>query len=51
LVATASAVAVFVTLELMAGYWRRSFPYQGATSEVYWSHVVGDESLPARYLP
>ena len=51
LVAAASAVAVFVTLELMAGYWRRSFPYQGATSQTYWSHVVGEDSLPARCLP
>ena len=51
LVAAASAVAVFVTLELMAGYWRRTFPYQGATSEVYWSHVAGEESLAARWIP
>jgi len=50
-VAGASALAVFVTLELMAGYWRRSFPYQGATAAVYWSHVVGDESLVAATIP
>ena len=43
-----SVLAVFVTVELMAGYWRRSYPYQGATAEDYWSHVVGAESLLAR---
>ncbi len=47
----ASAVAVFVTLELMAGYWRRTLPYQGNTPEIYWSHVAGDESLVAAWVP
>jgi hypothetical protein len=43
----ASAVSVCVTLELMAGYWRRTLPYQGSTRAAYWSHVTGEQSLLA----
>jgi hypothetical protein len=45
-----SFVCVFATLELMVGYWTRTFPWQGAIPEIYWSHVLGPRSLPARAL-
>jgi hypothetical protein len=31
----------------MAGYWRRTLPYQGSTRAAYWSHVTGEQSLLA----
>lgn len=40
-VTAVSAVAVFVTLELMTGYWRGTIPFQHTTSSLYWSHVFG----------
>jgi len=42
--------SVFVTIELMVGYWSGTFPYSGAIAEIYWSHLVGPRSLPARVV-
>ena len=35
-----AALAVFVTVEVMRGYWAGSFPFEGATGPVYWRHVL-----------
>jgi hypothetical protein len=40
-----SLVAVFVTIELMLGYWSWTLPIAGTTRLVYWSHVIGKHSL------
>ncbi len=42
--------SALVTVQLMAGYWGGSFPYEGAIPEIYWSHVLGPRSLPYRAL-
>jgi hypothetical protein len=38
-------VCAFVTLELMAGYWNKTLPYDHDTATQYWSNVVGGNSL------
>ena len=38
-------ISIFVTLELMLGYWRGTLPFVGTTGQVYWSHVLGPHSL------
>jgi hypothetical protein len=38
-------LAVFVTIELMSGYWSWTLPIAGTTRSVYWSHVIGKHSL------
>jgi hypothetical protein len=38
-------VGAFATVELMVGYWRFSVPFAGTTRAIYWSHVVGEQSL------
>ncbi len=44
-VALLSACCVGVTLQLMTGYWRGSFPFAGGTRAQYWSHIAGPDSL------
>jgi hypothetical protein len=39
-----AAVSVFLTLEIMHGYWAGTFPFQGATAQVYWEHILGKSS-------
>jgi len=43
-----SILAVFVTIELLLGYWSWSLPIAGTTRVVYWSHVIGKKSLLSR---
>ncbi len=50
LAAATACLCAFVTLELMLGYWRWSLPCIGSARSVYWSHVVGRESLPPSLL-
>ena len=38
-------VFAFVTLEIMCGYWTGSFPFKGGTRRLFWSHIVGKNSL------
>ena len=45
LVAGGMVVATLVTISLMAGYWRSSINFIGTKDDVYWAHVVGDDSL------
>lgn len=45
LAVAAACLCSVVTLELMLGFWRWTFPCMGATRSVFWSHVVGRESL------
>lgn len=33
-------VCVSITTLVMLGYWRGTFPFQGATASTYWSHVL-----------
>ncbi len=40
-----SAACVFVTLELMVGYWAGTLPIQGVSGHEYWLYVVGSRSL------
>ncbi|MGH2769646.1 MAG: hypothetical protein ACRDJF_03900, partial [Actinomycetota bacterium] len=44
LVTGAILLGAAITIQLMAGYWRGSIPFQGATQDVYWSHVLGANS-------
>ncbi|MBI2901575.1 MAG: hypothetical protein HYY17_15435 [Planctomycetes bacterium] len=36
-----AAALVFVSIELMLGYWRGSLPYAETTGPVYWAHLFG----------
>lgn len=48
--AAIGVLCTMVTLTVMIGYWNSTFPFGGATSHVYWSHVLGfdpDEPHPA----
>lgn len=45
LVTGGMVVATLVTISLMAGYWRSSINFIGTRDDVYWAHVMGDESL------
>jgi len=47
IIVVATLLATYVTLSLMAGYWRRTVPYHLIAPEVYWAHVVGEEQLLA----
>jgi hypothetical protein len=38
-------ICVFVTLELMSGYWNGTLPFDHDTSTQYWSNVVGADSV------
>lgn len=38
-------VCAFVTLELMAGYWNGTLPFDHDTSAQYWQNVVGSDSV------
>ena len=40
-------ISVFMTIELMVGYWSGTLPFGGTTRQVYWSHVL----TPHCYLP
>jgi len=44
----AGAVTVVIPLQVMLGYWRNTFPFDSATGEIYWSHLVA--SGPGPYL-
>jgi hypothetical protein len=44
----AVALSVFMSLELMAGYWRGSFPWHSPTREDYVAHLWGEQSFFAR---
>jgi hypothetical protein len=46
----AGAVCLYVTVSLMAGYWRGSLSIGPVPTAVYWNHVVGADSLAARGL-
>ena len=35
-----TGLSVYVTLQVMVGYWRGSFPFTGANSDVYWRHLL-----------
>ena len=39
-VIVATAVCVYLTVNLMAGYWRGSLPCMGATSALYWRYAT-----------
>jgi hypothetical protein len=41
----ATLLCVYVTINLMAGYWRRTLPYHEITAEMYRDHVIGREML------
>jgi hypothetical protein len=41
----AALLSTAVTVELLAGYWRRTLDYNGTTARVYWAHVLGKNSL------
>jgi hypothetical protein len=41
----AATLCAFVTLELMLGYWDRTYPFAGATPDQYWDHIAGSKSL------
>jgi hypothetical protein len=36
---TAASLTLFVPLQVMLGYWRGSFPFEGANETVYWAHL------------
>ncbi|HKB01053.1 MAG TPA: hypothetical protein VKD90_02490, partial [Gemmataceae bacterium] len=38
-------LCVYITVSLMAGYWRRTVPYHEITSWSYCEHVLGREQL------
>jgi hypothetical protein len=38
-------LCMFATVQLMAGYWRRTIPIANTQPDQYWSHVVGRDSL------
>jgi hypothetical protein len=44
----AMVVATLACVSLMAGYWRGSVSFGGTTRDVYWAHVLGEESLYRR---
>lgn len=47
IVATAlCALCVYVTMQTMWGYWQGTFPFEHATSHLYWSHVLGRHGFP-----
>lgn len=33
-------ICCYITLAVMVGYWKGTFPFSGATSKVYWSHIL-----------
>jgi hypothetical protein len=37
----AASLTLFVPLQVMFGYWRGSFPFDGADETVYWAHLSG----------
>jgi hypothetical protein len=47
-VVAATGVCIYVTVNLMAGYWRNSLPYHRITAAIYRDHVIGREQLLAR---
>ena len=45
-----TVLCVYVTINLMAGYWRGSLPFHEITPEVYWGHLVGRNNLLVKAL-
>lgn len=48
-VVVAGTLCAMVTLSVMIGYWAGTYPFGGADSHVYWTHVIGfdpDEPPP-----
>jgi len=43
----ATLLCVYLTVSLMAGYWRRTLPYHEITPQMYRDHVIGREQLGA----
>ncbi len=41
-------ICAFVTLELMAGYWNGTLPFDHDTATQYWQNVVGSDSVFSR---
>jgi hypothetical protein len=48
LVMAATAACIYVTVNLMAGYWRDSLPYHNITPAMYRGHLIGREQLLAK---
>jgi hypothetical protein len=44
----AAVLCALLTLQFMVGYWMGSLPFDGTTRSVYWSHIWGPGSIPAR---
>jgi hypothetical protein len=53
-VAMMGAACTLITLSVMIGYWAGTYPFGGATSGIYWKHVIGfelEESVPNSARP
>ena len=50
IVVALAMISVFITIELMVGYWKGTLPFIGTTQQIYWSHVWGLHSLLSRAL-
>ncbi len=35
-----SGICVYVTLQIMVGYWRGTYPFSGADAVLYWRHLL-----------
>ena len=41
-----SCVFLFLTLQLMWGYWQGTIPFDGTSATLYWAHIFGQKQTP-----